>query len=56
MLDVLRRSTRYLPRGEVEIFLLEGLIDDAIAAVKDTYSIELEGQVADAAIESRPTG
>jgi len=54
LLDYLRRSVSYHPRGHVEVFLHEDLIQDAIDAVVESPSGDLLGQVADAAIESNP--
>ena len=43
------------PQGTVDIFLHEGLIDDAIAAVQGDYAgFDTLKKVADAAIETRP--
>lgn len=54
LLNQLRQSTSYLPTGHVEVFLHEGLIGDAIAAV-DRYPVgSLVAQVADAATDSHP--
>lgn len=49
VLDALRRRDSYLPRGEVAIFLHEGLVEDAVAAVQDIWDDDLVGRVADAA-------
>jgi uncharacterized Zn finger protein len=49
VLDALRRRDSYLPRGEVAIFLHEGLVEDAVAAVQDVWDDDLVGRVADAA-------
>ncbi|MDP9455264.1 MAG: hypothetical protein CYG60_10355 [Actinobacteria bacterium] len=54
LLDHLRQSTSYLPTGQVEVFLHENLIGDAIAAVEGKPVGALVAQVADAAIESHP--
>jgi uncharacterized Zn finger protein len=54
LLDYLRRSMTYYPRGHVEVFLHEDLIQDAIDTVEESPSGDLLGQVADAAIESNP--
>lgn len=54
LLDHLRRGDSYVLAGHVEIFLHEGLIGDAIAAV-DKYPIDaLLERVAEAAVESHP--
>ena len=42
------------PSGAVEILLHEGLIDEAIEAVRDIWDYRLLARVADAAVESRP--
>ncbi len=55
LLEYLRRERSYYSESRVEVFLHEGLIDDAIAVVDDTtayYSVV--EQVVDAAIEKRP--
>ena len=54
LLAHLRQSTSYLPTGQVEVFLHENLIGDAIAAVEGKPVGALVAQVADAAIESHP--
>lgn len=54
LLDRLRQAKSYYPRGPVDIFLHEGLIADAIAAVDDGAGHVLVEQVADAAITSHP--
>lgn len=54
LLDRLRTVRSYYPQGPVEIFLHEGLIDDAIAAVAQGATHTLVEQVADVAIESHP--
>ena len=54
LLAYLRRLKSYYPQGHVEVFLHEGLIDDAIAAVEGSYARALLEQVADAAVESHP--
>jgi uncharacterized Zn finger protein len=54
LLDHLRQSTSYLPTGQVEVFLHENLIGDAIAAVEGKPVGALVAKVADAAIESHP--
>jgi len=54
LLDRLRKVRSYYPQGPVEIFLHEGLIADAIAAVNEGATHTLVEQVADAAITSHP--
>jgi hypothetical protein len=45
-------STSYVPVGQIDVFLHEDLVGDAIAAVGGNSSGGLVGRVADAAIES----
>lgn len=54
LLDHLRHSESYYPAGHVEVFLHEGLIGDAIAAVDVSPTAALVGRVAEAAVESHP--
>lgn len=55
LLEALRRGPRsYYPTAEVEIFLHEGLIDDAIAAVDAAPGHELVALVVDAASATHP--
>jgi uncharacterized Zn finger protein len=54
MLDHLRHSTSYSPTGQVDVFLHENLVGDAIAAVEGDPFGDLVARVADAAIESHP--
>ncbi|MCL5960036.1 MAG: SWIM zinc finger family protein [Chloroflexi bacterium] len=54
LLDHLRKCESYYPRGQVEVFLHEGLVADAIAAVDGTSAHELIAQVVDAAIATNP--
>lgn len=54
LLDHLRGMHSYVPQGQVEIFLYEGLIDHAIAAVADGASHTVLEQVADAALPTHP--
>ncbi|RME88471.1 MAG: SWIM zinc finger domain-containing protein [Anaerolineae bacterium] len=54
LLEHLRHSRSHYPAPRIEIFLHEGLIDDAIAAVGNSTSYTLVEPVVDAAIESRP--
>lgn len=54
LLDYLRQQTFALPEGQVEIFLDEGLIDEAIAAAETWGGHRLLEQVVDAAIEHLP--
>jgi len=53
LLDYARRTKSSYPKGQIDVFLHEGLIDDAIAAL-DTYaSHTLVEQVVDAAIQAQ---
>ncbi len=54
MLDHLRHSTSYSPTGQVDVFLHENLVGDAIVAVEGYPVGGLVARVADAAIESHP--
>ncbi len=54
LLDRLRRVNSYYPEGPVEVFLHEGLIDDAIAAVEKGAGHVLVERVVDAAIATHP--
>jgi uncharacterized Zn finger protein len=55
LLDFLRRASSYFAQdARVEIFLHEGLLDDAIAVVRDYAGYGLLERVMDAAIEKRP--
>jgi uncharacterized Zn finger protein len=54
LLDHLRRSTSYVPVGQIDVFLNENLVGDAIAAVEEDPFGDLIARVADAAIESHP--
>jgi uncharacterized Zn finger protein len=55
LLDYLRGLLpSHYPRGPVDIFLHEGLIDDAIAAVDHDAAYTLVQRVAGAAVASRP--
>jgi uncharacterized Zn finger protein len=54
LLDYARHTKSYTPQGQVDIFLHEGLIDDAIAAVEPKATHTLVERVADAAIQSHP--
>jgi uncharacterized Zn finger protein len=54
LLDQLRGTTNAYAPGPVEIFLHEGLIDDAVAAVDKGASHVLLEQVVDAALPSHP--
>jgi uncharacterized Zn finger protein len=54
LLDHLRQSTSYLPTGQVDVFLHENLLGDAIAAVEGNSFGDLLARVADAAIETHP--
>lgn len=54
LLDHLRQSTSYVPTGQVDVFLHENLVGDAITAVEGDPFGDLVARVADAAIESHP--
>jgi uncharacterized Zn finger protein len=55
LLDFLRDKAYIATETKVDVFLRENLIDDAIAALKDTYvSSRTLARVMDAAIPSRP--
>jgi uncharacterized Zn finger protein len=54
LLARLRQLKTYSPRGPVEVFLHEGLVDDAIEAVEGTWDYRLLEEVAGAAIPSHP--
>jgi uncharacterized Zn finger protein len=54
ILEHIRRVHSFYPRGQVEIFLHEGLLDDAIAALKESAPDTLVAQVAEATIAARP--
>jgi uncharacterized Zn finger protein len=54
LLDRLRQSTSYVPTGQVDVFLHENLVGDAISAVEGDPFGGLVARVADAAIESHP--
>ena len=54
LLDRLRQSTSYVPTGQVDVFLHENLVGDAITAVEGDPFGDLVARVADAAIESHP--
>ena len=54
LLEHLRRRPAYIGDANVDIFLHERLIDDAIAAVKDGYHHMALGRVMDAALATRP--
>jgi uncharacterized Zn finger protein len=56
LLSHLRKTRRFYPQGPVDIFLHEGLIDDAIALIdQDSFpSPNLIEQVADAAVHTHP--
>jgi len=54
LLDQLRRVKSYYPEGPVDIFLHEGLIADAIAAVDKGATHTVVERVVDAAIGSHP--
>jgi uncharacterized Zn finger protein len=52
LLAYLRQGRSYYPQGPVEIFLHEGLVEDAMRAVESSASYGLLEQVVDAAIPS----
>jgi uncharacterized Zn finger protein len=54
LLDHLRQVVPYYPSGHVDVFLHEGLVQDAIAAVEASPVEALVARVSDAAIESHP--
>jgi uncharacterized Zn finger protein len=54
LLEHLRRNVPYYPQGHVEVFLHEGLIQDAIDAVEESPVEVLLEQVTNAAVESHP--
>lgn len=49
-----RTAQGYETQGKVDVFLYEGLIDDAIAALGQYSGHELIGKVVDAALKERP--
>jgi uncharacterized Zn finger protein len=54
LLDDARHATSYVPQGQIDVFLHEGLIDDAIAAVEPYGTSTLLQRVVEAARLSRP--
>lgn len=54
LLTGLRAAKPPLPAGPVEVFLHEGLMGDAMAAVKGSWDYRLIERVAEAAIETHP--
>jgi uncharacterized Zn finger protein len=54
LLDDARHAPSYLPQGQIEVFLHEGLIDDAITAVEPHGTSTLLQRVVEAARLSRP--
>jgi uncharacterized Zn finger protein len=54
LLDYARHKKSYVPQGQVDVFLYEKLIDDAIAAVEPSATHTLVERVVDAAIQSHP--
>lgn len=54
LLEYARHKKSYMPQGQVDIFLHEGLIDDVIAAVEPNATHTLVERVVDAATESHP--
>ena len=53
LLDVARNAKSFYPQGQINVFLHEGLIDDAIAALDPYASHTLVEQVVNAALESQ---
>ena len=53
LLDHARHTQSYYPQGQINVFLHEGLIDDAIAALGPHASHTLVEQVVNAALESQ---
>lgn len=54
LLEYARHTKVYSPQGLVDVFLYEGLIDDAIATVEYGGSYDLIRRVVDAAMDARP--
>jgi uncharacterized Zn finger protein len=54
LLEHTRHTTSYYSQGQVDIFLHEELIDDAIAAVEPHASHTVVEQVVDTALTARP--
>jgi uncharacterized Zn finger protein len=54
LLDHLRQSTSYVPTGQVDVFLHENPVGDAISAIEGDPFGGLVAKVADAAIETHP--
>jgi uncharacterized Zn finger protein len=54
LLDYARTAQTYETQGKVDVFLHEGLIDDAIAVVEGYASHTIVEQVVDAALKERP--
>lgn len=54
VLERLRRTASYYPQAQVDIFLHEGLVDDAIAAVSNGATHTIVEQVVDAVRDTRP--
>jgi uncharacterized Zn finger protein len=54
LLEYVRTAQTYETQGKVDVFLSEGLIDDAIATVEPYASHTIIGQVVDVAIKERP--
>ncbi len=54
LLDVARTSSSYLVDGKVDVFLHEGLVDDAVAALGEHPSHTPLEKVVDVAINSHP--
>jgi uncharacterized Zn finger protein len=54
LLACARQTGSYIPQAQVDIFLHEGLIDEAIAAVQKVTTYDLLERVVDAAADCRP--
>src|SRR6266851_3670388 len=54
LLEYVRHTKSYVPQGQVDVFLHEGLIDDAIAAVEPKATHTLVERVVNAAMQSHP--
>lgn len=54
LLEYARHTKVYAPQGLVDVFLYEGLIDDAIPVVEYGGSYDLIRRVVDAAMDARP--
>ncbi len=54
LLEYVRHAKSYVPQGQVDVFLYEGLVDDAITAVEPNATHTLVERVVDAAMQSHP--